>query len=99
MPPTTRPGPMLASVAISMAVIAAVRATAGRMPRPTVRRSVTASAAAASGGAVVKKQSSMSHSSSTPPASSRRANSVTADPGKVRSKHIPIAMSSAMPRR
>ena len=93
IPPTTRPGAMLARVAISIAVTAAVRDTAGRMPRPTARRSVEARAAAASGGAVVKKQSSISQSSSTPPALSRRANSVTADPGHSRGKHIPTVIA------
>ncbi len=47
MPATTRPGASAASVAISIAVTAAVRATAGRMPMPTVSRSVRASAVAA----------------------------------------------------
>ena len=42
IPATTRPGAMLARVAISIAVIAAVRATAGRMPMPTMSRSVRA---------------------------------------------------------
>ena len=37
---------LAARVAISIAVIAAVRATAGRMPMPTVSRSVRASAVA-----------------------------------------------------
>ena len=95
IPPTTRPGARLARVAISMAVIAAVRATAGRIPSPTVRRSVVASAAAASGGAVVKKQSSTSQSSSIPPASSRCANSVTAEAGHSRGKDIPIVIAMA----
>ena len=53
MPGSTRPGASRHSVEISIAVIAGLRATAGRMPRPTGSRSVTASAAAASGGAVV----------------------------------------------
>jgi hypothetical protein len=73
MPPITRPGARLVSVAISIAVIAAVRATAGRMPSPTRRCCVLAKATAASGGAVVKKQSSMSHNSCSPAASARRA--------------------------
>jgi hypothetical protein len=48
MPATTRPDASPASVAISIAVNTGLRATAGRMPSPTVSRSVTASAAAAS---------------------------------------------------
>ena len=48
IPATTRPGASPASVASSIAVIAGLRTTAGRIPIPTVRRSVTASAVAAS---------------------------------------------------
>ena len=47
MPGRTRPGEMLHRVAISIAVIAGVRATAGRIPIPTEIDSVTANAVAA----------------------------------------------------
>jgi hypothetical protein len=53
MPGTKRPGASAQSVAISIAVTAAVRTTAGRMPRPTVSRSVTLNAAADSVGPAV----------------------------------------------
>ncbi len=53
MPGSSRPGPSPHSVAISMAVMGAVRATAGRMPTPTVSCSVTVSAAAARLGPAV----------------------------------------------
>ena len=69
------------SVEISIAVIAGLRATAGRMPRPTRSRSVTASAGAAKLTPAVKKQSSMTHSWSAPPSSSCRAKSVTSAAG------------------
>ena len=46
-PASSRPGASCASVAISIAVIAGLRATAGRMPIPTVNVSVRASAVAA----------------------------------------------------
>ena len=47
MPGRNRPGASSHRVAISIAVIAGLRATAGRMPIPTVSRSVVASAVAA----------------------------------------------------
>lgn len=47
MPGSTRPGASSHMVAISIAVMAGLRATAGRIPSPTVSRSVTASADAA----------------------------------------------------
>jgi hypothetical protein len=47
MPGRKRPGARLHKVAISIAVIAGLRATAGRIPTPTFSRSVTASAVAA----------------------------------------------------
>jgi hypothetical protein len=78
-------------VAISMAVIAGLRATAGRMPSPTRSRSVTARAAAARLTPAVKKQSSMTHSWWAPLRSRRRATSRTRAGGNVRSKHIPIS--------
>ena len=48
MPAMRRPGARFARVAISIAVMAGLRATAGRMPSPTVVRCVRASAAEAS---------------------------------------------------
>ena len=89
MPAITRPGARLASVAISIAVMAGLRATAGRMPMPTVVRSVRANAVAASEMAAVKKQSSMTHIWSSPPDSTRSVNSMMEDGGNVRSKHTP----------
>ena len=53
MPGRTRPGARPHKVESSIAVIAGLRATAGRMPSPSVSRSVTASAAAASDMPVV----------------------------------------------
>lgn len=53
MPGRKRPGPSASSVANSIAVTAAVRATAGTMPRPTVRRSVDVSAAETRDGPAV----------------------------------------------
>jgi hypothetical protein len=53
-----------ASAAISIAVNAALRATAGMMPRPTARLRVPDSAADTAAIPPAKKQSSASHSSS-----------------------------------
>ena len=73
MPTSIRPGNSSASVAASIAVNAAFRTAAGRMPMPTRMRSVIASAAAACATPPRKKQSSTTQSSSNPNASARCA--------------------------
>ena len=73
MPACTRPGKAPASVASSIAVKAALRTTAGRIPMPTITDVVAASASVAVVSPPVKKQSSTTHTSSKPASSHARA--------------------------
>ena len=84
-----RSGNMRASPLISIAVIAALRATPGTMPMPTVSRCVVAREAATAVRPPAQKQSSTIHSSSSPNASISRAQGTRSSGGRSRRNIAP----------
>ena len=95
IPATNLPGNSRSTPANSIAVMAALRATAATMPMPTVIVSVLASAATTAVSPPAQKQSSTIHSSSKPADSTKRANTTRSSGGRSRRNIAPNETDAA----